>query len=68
MPQLQTDSSNQVASMTNATTSTLERQINELKDTIAKLAADGHTVKEATKQLDSMIENVRILKFGRKQS
>lgn len=66
MPQFQTDSSNQVASMTNAATSTLERQINELKHTIAKLAADGHTVKEATKQLHSMTESLRIVKFGRK--
>ena len=67
MSQLQNDSSNQVASMTHTMTKTVERQIYELKETIAKLAAGGHVVKDATKQLNSMIDDIRILKFGRKR-
>jgi hypothetical protein len=67
MSQIQNDtSSKQAASFADATTKTVEHQINELKETIAKLAAEGHIVKDATKQLDSMIEKIRILKFRQK--
>jgi hypothetical protein len=41
----------------------LQRQIIELKETIAELAAEGHEVRDATKHLNSMIESLRIKKF-----
>jgi hypothetical protein len=40
----------------------VERQIFELRQTIAELAADGHEVQDATKHLNSLIASLRIRK------
>jgi hypothetical protein len=46
----------------------MEGQIRELKKTIVELAAEGHEVKDATKQLNEMIEKLRVMKSRNKRT
>jgi len=63
MPQFENNSSpGNPISLLNVANDEAECQIGELKETIAKLAAEGHEVKDATKHLNTMIEMFRIMK------
>jgi len=56
------NSSNNIATLIDPAIGAMEHQIGELKKTVASLAAEGHEVTDATKQLNEMIEKLRVMK------
>jgi hypothetical protein len=63
MSQLETHSrSNNIQPLVDPAIQAMESQIGQIKKTITELAADGHEVMDATKQLNEMIEKLRIMK------